>query len=169
MTLVDNNILSSMAKTDRLGLLESVFESVATTPSVLDELHRDAVAGYEFVERIDDCKVYNGGWLEIHPPTQDELQRTEEIIDATLSFTDAECIAIAEHRDERLLTDDGHVGEIATQRGVAVWDLSLFIEACILRELIEDEQQLDAILATLRDRDGYEFSAADTERLYERL
>lgn len=48
MTLVDNNILSSLAKIDRLGLLESVFDSVGTTQSVLDELHRDAVAGYEF-------------------------------------------------------------------------------------------------------------------------
>jgi len=169
MTLVDNNILSSLAKIDRLGLLDSVFESVTTTPAVLDELHRDAVAGYEFVDRIDDCKVYNGGWLDIHSPTQAELERTEEIVDATLSFTDAECIAIAEHRDERLLTDDGHVGEIATQRGVSVWDLSLLIEACILRERIKDEQQLDSLLAALRDRDGYEFSAADRERLYERL
>ena len=89
MTLVDNNVLSSLAKIERLTLLDSVFDEVATTPAVLDELHSDSVAGYEFVDRIDDLKSYNGGWIQIRSPTDDELSLTDEIVDDTLSLTDA--------------------------------------------------------------------------------
>jgi len=120
MTLVDNNVLSSLAKIDQLALLDAVFDEVATTPTVLDELHSDSVAGYAFVDRIDDLKSYNGGWLQIRSPTESELELTDAIVDETLSYTDAECLAIAEQRAERLLTDDTHLGTTAVQRDDAV-------------------------------------------------
>ena len=63
MVVVDNNVLSSLAKIERLALLPEIFDEVATVPSVLDELHRDEVAGYAFVERIDE-EVFFG-----NPPT----------------------------------------------------------------------------------------------------
>ena len=47
MVVVDNNVLSSLAKIERLDVLDGVFDEVQTTTSVLDELHRDSVAGYE--------------------------------------------------------------------------------------------------------------------------
>lgn len=58
MAIVDNTILSSLAKIDRLALLSSVFETVETIPSVIDELDRAEVDGYEFVTRIDAVKSY---------------------------------------------------------------------------------------------------------------
>lgn len=95
-----------------------MFDEVATTASVLDELHSDSVSGYAFVDRIDDIKQYEGGWLQVVSPTDAELQLTEEILDSSRSYTDAELIAIAENRTDRLLTDHGHVGEVASKRGV---------------------------------------------------
>lgn len=85
--LVDNNILSSLAKIERLELLPALFEQVGTVPSVLDELHRDEVAGYRFVERIDTTKSYRGGWLQVYSLTEVEVQLADEIVDASLSFT----------------------------------------------------------------------------------
>ena len=166
MAVVDNNVLSALAKIDRLDLLPQVFDTVMTTPSVLDELHRDEVSGYAFVDRIDGVKSYNSGWLRVVALTEDELERTEAILDASLSFTDAECIAVAEKRDARLLTDDGHVGEIASQNGVDVWDLLLFLEVCIHRNLIGGEEELDTVLEDLREKDFYRFSADDRDELY---
>lgn len=58
MVIVDNNVLSSLAKIERLTLLPEIFDEVATVSSVFEELHRDDVAGYEFVGRIDDVKGY---------------------------------------------------------------------------------------------------------------
>jgi len=95
MALVDSNILSSLAKIDRLDLLPSVFETVETPPSVIDELDRAEVDGYEFVSRIDAVKSYNDGWLEIAVPTRTELELANDIVDHALSSTDARCLAIA--------------------------------------------------------------------------
>ena len=170
MTLVDNNVLSSLAKIERLTLLDSVFDEVATTPAVLDELHSDSVAGYEFVDRIDDLKSYNGGWIQIRSPTDDELSLTDEIVDDTLSFTDAQCLAVAEQRAERLLTDDAHLGTVAVQRAATeVWDLPLFLEMCVTDGHIETAEELSALLEKLRTKDYYRFAHSDTERLYDSL
>ena len=170
MTLVDNNVLSSLAKIDRLALLEAVFDEVATTPAVLDELHSDSVAGYAFVDRIDELKSYNGGWLQIRSPTEAELELTDDIVDESLSYTDAECLAIAEQRAERLLTDDTHLGTTAVQRDVtAVWDLPLFVETCVTEDFIDTQAELSALLSDLRTEDHYRFTQADTDRLYDSL
>lgn len=118
MILVDNNVLSSLAKIDRLDLLSTHFDTVATTTGVVEERNRDAVSGYDFVDRIDRVKRYHGGWLCVFSPTEVELRRAEELLDETLSFTDAECIAIARTRELALLTDDNHVGEMAAQHDV---------------------------------------------------
>ncbi|WP_199897076.1 hypothetical protein [Halarchaeum acidiphilum] len=167
--LVDNNILSSLAKIERLELLPALFEQVGTVPSVLDELHRDEVAGYRFVERIDAIKSYRGGWLQVYSPTEAEVQLADETVDASLSFTDAECIAVAATRDERLLTDDGHAAEMASQQAVEVWDLKLLLEATLVKGHIESENELEAVIDALRERDGYRFSNQDRADLFERL
>lgn len=167
MTLVDNNVLSSLAKIDRLETLPGVFDDVVTTPSVLDELHRDAVAGYDFVDRIDTVKQYEGGWLRIVSPTDRELERTDDILDQSLSFTDAELIAMAERREERLLTDDGHVGTVATQRDVETWDLTVFVRAACDVNAIETANELRTVLEALRREDYYEFSEDDERFLFD--
>jgi len=170
MTLVDNNVLSSLAKIDRLALLDTAFDTVATTPAVLDELHSDSVAGYAFVDRIDELKSYNDGWLRIRSPTDDELALTDDIVDETLSYTDAECLAVAEQRDERLLTDDAHLGTIAVNRGVAeVWDLPLFLETCVTDGHIQTQEELSTLLSDLRTEDYYRFAQSDIDRLYDGL
>ncbi|ERH07610.1 MAG: hypothetical protein J07HN4v3_03255 [Halonotius sp. J07HN4] len=170
MTLVDNNVLSSLAKIDRLELLATVFDEVATVPAVLDELHSDSVAGYAFVDRIDDLKSYNGGWLAVRSPTDAELALTDEIVDDSLSFTDAQCLAVAEHRNERLLTDDAQLGSTAVDRGeTTVWDLPLFLETCVTDDHIETQAELSALLTDLRTDDHYRFTQSDTDRLYDSL
>ena len=81
MTLVDNNVLSSLAKIDRLGLLNSLFEEVSTTPSVLDELQSDKVSGYDFVNRLDAVKRDDDGSLHLRSPRERDSALTEEIED----------------------------------------------------------------------------------------
>lgn len=169
MVVVDNNILSSLAKIERLELLNQVFDQVSTTPSVIEELHRGGVSGYDFVERIDAVKSYNDGWLHIDSLTEDELSQAEDTVDGSLSMTDAECITVAENRGKKLLTDDRHVGEIASQKGVEIWDLKLFLEACIHKELIETEEQLTALVDRLESEDNYRFSEQDYEDLFGRI
>ncbi|MDL0131923.1 hypothetical protein PNP59_13485 [Halobacterium salinarum] len=169
MVFVDNNILSSLAKIDHLEILPQIFDEVKTIQPVLDELHRDEVAGYEFVDRINSVKSYRGGWLQIHSLTEPEIQFADEIVDASLAFTDAACIAVAKHQNERLLTDDGHAGEIGSQHGVDVLDLKLLLSAALITDIIETKSELEAVIDGLRETDGYRFSADDRSDLFERL
>jgi len=161
MVVVDNNVLSSLSKIDCLELLNELFDRVSTPPSVIEELHRGTVSGSDFVVRIDDVKGYNDGWLQVDSLTGEELQLAEDILDNSLSMTDAECIAVAETRGNRLLTDDGHVGEIASQQEIEVWDLKLFFEACIYKDLIETEEHLQELIERLESEDNYRFSEQD--------
>jgi predicted nucleic acid-binding protein len=167
MALVDNNILSSLAKIDRLDLLPSVFETVKTPPSVIDELDRAEVDGYKFVSRIDAVKLYNDGWLEIAAPTRAELELADDIADHALSSTDARCLAIASQRDARLVTDDAHVGTRGKQLDVEVWDLVLLLQAAIHRDVIATSEGLSTLVDELREQDGYRFSEADRNSLFE--
>lgn len=148
-------------------MFPAVFESVGTPTAVITELDRADAAGYEFVSRIDAAKSYNGGWLEIVSPTQSELQSAEEIRDHALSITDAQCLAVAAHRDRRLVTDDAHVGTIAAQRGIEVWDLTLFLQAAVHSDAISSATDLSALIDDLRQHDNYRFSDDDLESLFE--
>ena len=167
MALVDNNILSSLAKIDRLDLLQSVFETVKTPPSVIGELDRAEVDGYEFVSHVDAVKSYNGGWLEIATPTEAELALADDVSDHALSSTDAQCLAIASQRDARLVTDDAHVGTRGKQLDVEVWDLVLLLQAAIHRDVIATSEGLSTLVDELREQDGYRFSEADRNSLFE--
>ena len=136
---------------------------------MIEEIHRDEVAGYDLVVRIDEIKSYNGGWLEIISLSENEIESAEEIVDTSLSFTDAECIALAISRDQPLLTDDGHVGEMAKQRSVEVWDLKLLVEACIHKEIIKEKEELENLIKDLNKKDNYQFSERDKKDLRERF
>lgn len=164
MTIVDNNVLSALAKIHRLDLLATVFDDVATTPGVIEELDTARLEGYQFVDRIESRR---DEWLEVVTPTTEELMLTEEIRDRSLSFVDAECLAIAETRHRRLVSDDRHVGTVARDRGIDVWDLPLLIQAGISGGAISDEDELGVILHDLEERDSYRFSSDVESRLYE--
>jgi predicted nucleic acid-binding protein len=166
MALVDNNVLSSLAKIDWLELLPSVFETVEMSPSVIGELDRAEVAGYEFVSRIDEVKSYNDGWLEIVTPTRAELELADDIGDHALSSTDARCLAIASQRGVRLVTDDAHVGTRGQRLGVEIWDLVLLLQAAIHRDVIATTEELSTLVEELGERDGYRFSETDRNSLF---
>lgn len=166
--LVDNNILSSLAKTNKLDLLNQLFDTVYTIPAVLDELHHNQISSNQFVERIDTVKTYNGGWLTVDSPSSHELELAEEIVDHALSRVDAKCIAVAESREKPLLTDDSHVGQVCSQRGTSVWDLKLFIAACIQQSHL-NEEELKELITDLEEQDGYRFSEQDRDDLFNRF
>ncbi|WP_206335660.1 hypothetical protein [Natronolimnobius sp. AArcel1] len=167
MTIVDNNVLSALAKIERCSLLAEVFETVGTPTGVIGELDRAEASGYEFVSRIESVKSYNDGWLEVLSPTQAELQVADDFRDHALSTTDAQCLAIASERNRRLITDDAHVGTVGQQRDVTVWDLTLFLKAAIRVDAIETVDELTAIRDDLQHADGYRFAAADEESLFD--
>lgn len=164
MSVVDNNVLSALAKVERLELLPAVFEDVRTVSGVVEELDAVRHEQYDFVQRIDDVRE---AWLTVVTPTTEELRRAEEIHDGTLTFVDAACLAVSERRNTVLLTDDGHVIETARQQDVRVWDLLTLLQAAIRRSHIEDVDELKSTLDALENRDSYRFSRNDEQLLFD--
>lgn len=169
MTIVDNNVLSSLAKIERLHLLPELFETVGTPTAVVAELDRARTDGRGFVERIDAVKSYNDGWLRVVSPTESELELADDVRDHALSTTDAQCLAITATRDRRLVTDDAHVGTIGTQRDVTVWDLTLCLQAAVTIGAIETPESLAEIVDGLRREDGYRFTAEDEAAIFDQF
>lgn len=164
MSVVDNNVLSALAKVERLELLPAVFQDVYTVSGVVEELDAVRHEQYEFVDRIDDVREE---WLTVVTPTADERRRAEEIHDGTLTFVDATCLAVSERRNTVLVTDDGHVIETARQQGVRVWDLLTLLQATIRRSHIEDVDKLKSTLEALENGDSYRFSEKDEQLLFD--
>jgi len=172
MVVVDNCILSSLAKIDRLDLLRKFFKNIETPFSVLRELQEEKLRGFEFVKRIEkittfsEKKLSKERWLLITPLNDLEIKLSNEIkLQTQVSEVDADTIAIAKNRNKILLTDDTYAGNIAQQRGVKVFDLKTFLEACVIDGLIKTSNEIKQIISALKKKDFYEFSEEDKYEL----
>ncbi len=171
MVLVDNNILSSLAKVGRLDLLKELFGEVMTTPSVMEEFRDERIEGYDFVDRIYDARTFGevteDKWLQLTSLSNQENQAKEEVLGrgGPLGVADSECLVIADNRDEVLLTDDTYLGSRAMSEDIDVYDLETLLEACIRDGVIEDSEELKEILEGIENRDYYSFAPGFKEKL----
>lgn len=173
MAVVDNNILSSLAKADRLNLLRALFDTPCTTPEVLHEFRDERVAGFPFVEAIEQIHTYGkptpARWLAVAVPTESERERMEELLGHGLAPADAECLSVAAERDEVLVTDDQYLGRVAKGSGVDVLDLETILLAAAYQGVIEGIEAGRDLLARLRERDFYAFSQGFQEDFLDAL
>lgn len=175
MVVVDNNILSSLAKVDRLELLKKFFDEVKTTPEVVEEFRNEKIEGYKFVERIDEVKTFEKAteekWLSVSSLTDEENKEKERTLNAdrSIGVADAECFVAAKKENEILLTDDRYLGEKAMSEGIEACDLETFLEACVGEEIINDSSDLRNMLKQLEERDYYSFSAGFKDKLFSML
>jgi predicted nucleic acid-binding protein len=174
MAIVDNCILSSLAKIERLELLKDFFShDVKTPPSVMDELGEEAIRGFDFVKAVRRVMTFSSAvvspkrWLLVTPLTEEEEELSATIMAETgLAKPDADCIALGEKRKEILLTDDAYAGRVAQRRQVQVFDLKTFLEACIVKGIINTLEEVKQIILELKKKDFYEFSSEDQQVLF---
>ncbi len=174
MVIVDNNILSSLAKIDRLDLLKKLFRNVKTVPAVINEFRDEAILGYDFVENIEDVKTYskrNKKWLLVVSLTTEENSQKEELANEEIGIphTDAECLSVALNRDEVLLTDDSRLGTVANQKGIDVYDLETFLLAIAKRGIISKPDEGKKIIEKIEEKDFYTFSESFKKNIYKEI
>jgi len=175
MVVVDNNILSSLAKTKNLELLVRFFEEVKTTPGVINEFRNEKIKGYRFTKRIDEVKSFGETtqeeWLLILNLTNEENKEKEKILDKdeSIGIADAECLIAAKKRDEILLTDDTYLGKKAQSQGIEVFDLETFLEACVRKKIIDDHSYLKRVFEAIETKDYYIFSTDFKDRVFKIL
>jgi len=168
MVIVDNNILSSLAKAEALELLKECFEKVQTTPEVIHEFRDESIIGFDFVQRIEDVKTYSNTthrWLVIISLTKEENKLKDKLAEEEngISHTDAECLSVASERDEILLTDDSKMGEIAIDRGIDVYDLETILLISAKKRIVSTKEKGEKIIKKIEKTDYYTFSESFLE------
>ncbi len=172
MILIDTCILSSLAKIDRLSLLDILFKkhSCYITPSVLNELNTNKIAGFKFVEKIENLVSFTDekNKLCVLLPDSHELEEAYELKKQyKLGLPDCECIVLAKSKDAILLTDDGYMGKVASQVGIErLYDMKSLLEANIIEGKIEGREELEEIVKNLKQKDYYVFSDNDLKELF---
>ncbi|MBS3781874.1 MAG: hypothetical protein KGY66_04210 [Candidatus Thermoplasmatota archaeon] len=165
MVIVDNNILSSLAKAEALELLEKCFEKVQTTPEVIHEFRDESIIGFNFVQRIEDVKTYSkttNRWLVIISLNREENKLKDKLAEEEtgISHTDAECLSVALERDEILLTDDSKMGEIAIDKGIDVYDLETILLMSAKKRIVSDKEEGKKVIEKIEKKDYYIFSGS---------
>ncbi|MGB8216084.1 MAG: PIN domain-containing protein [Candidatus Methanoperedens sp.] len=170
--IIDTCILSSLAKIDRLDLLDILFKKHFgyITPSILNELNINKIAGFKFVEKIEEkisfIQVKNK--ICVLSPDSKELEQAYKFKEMyKLSLADCESIVLAKSRKDILLTDDSYLGKVASQEGIKkIFDLKSLLEANIIEGKISNRKELEEIIESLKQKDYYSFSEDDLRGLF---
>jgi predicted nucleic acid-binding protein len=110
-TLLDTTLLSNFAHARRPDLLLSVLGLAATTPQVMAELRKGEALGF-----VPTC---DWSWLPVWVSTEAEA-RTATAWARQLDPGEAECLAVAQGRGCRFLSDDLAARRLAESLGLVV-------------------------------------------------
>lgn len=172
MILIDTCILSSLAKIDRLSLLDILFKKhfCYITPSVLKELDTNKTAGFKFAEKIEAMVSFTEAKNKICVLSMEleEIEHAYKLMGRhKLSLADCECIVLAKSKDAILLTDDTYLGKVAFNEGIKkIYDLKSLLEANIIHGKIKHRKELEEIIEILKQKDYYLFSEEDLRELF---
>jgi len=114
MILIDTCILSSLAKIDRLNLL-NIFSKkhfCYITPAILRELNANKVAGFKFALKIEELISFRDvkNKFCILSPESRELEQACALQEMyKLSLTDCECVVLAKSKNTILLLSLIHI------------------------------------------------------------
>lgn len=110
--LVDNTVLSNFALVGRMDLLQLALGAhAATTLQVMKEFRAGADLGR--------FPTFDFDWLQVLPLTSEEETYYQHLL-RRLNAGEAACLAIASHRETRLLTDDRDARALAGQTGIGI-------------------------------------------------
>jgi len=117
MMLLDNSILSSLAKIGKLGILKHLGK-IIITDSVIAEVFR---SGIEIIEAEIE-KALND-WLTVHRTVVDTISiHKYRKTHPHLSMVDSELISTAKKLGCALITDDQDLAHFAEQEYIMVFD-----------------------------------------------
>lgn len=171
MILIDACVLSSLAKIDRLSLLDILFKKhfCYITPSILRELEVNKIAGFKFIEKIEEMLSFTDAKNKICMLSleTEEFERAYRLKDRyKLSLADCECIVVAKSKNAILLTDDTYLGKVASHEGIKqIYDLKSLLEANIIEGKIKYRKELEEIIERLKQKDRYQFSEDDMREI----
>jgi len=110
MVLVDNTVLSNFVKVNRLDLFRKAFDHVYVTEQVLEEFKLGVRRGVLPDVNLD---------FEVLKLKDEEIE-LYNALRVKLGKGEASCLAIAKHRNLKVLTDDSDARKTANVLGVPI-------------------------------------------------
>ena len=130
MVLVDNTVLSNFAKINRLNLIKRAFDRVYVTEQVLEEFRfgvkREVLPDVELDFEILKLK--------------DEEVELYNALRVKLGKGEASCLAVAKHRNMKVLTDDSDARKMANILGIPVSGTIGVLVRCVEEGIITKEE-----------------------------
>lgn len=132
MVVLDASALIPLARIGRLDLLETAFETLATTDAVRDEVLTGGQPGTAALDAfLDDVAVH---------PTPDKAEDVAHL--EGIAVADAAVVLLADDHDTQLLANDKALIEVARSHGVdAWWVTTLLLHAAKEGDLPAEEAQ----------------------------
>lgn len=145
MLLADTNILSTLAKVNRLFLLFQLFhdERVGVVVAVYGECVEGVNRGYVALQSVLD--LIREGRIELVTPTASET-RAKAGLPPSFDAGERETIAVASSRSNQILTNERHVGNWCHRSGIGCWDLGGILRALWRHDILTKQQVRDLIV-----------------------
>lgn len=159
--ILDCDIVSTIAKIDRIDLLFDLFEKsrLFIPDAVYVELLEAEKMGFEFPKRVFNSRI------ELATLSQQELKDFEDIVkNLKIHSGEAEGIAIARRRGGVFLTNDRVAVKFCEQEDVAVLDLKDVLKL-VARNRIVDENEMLQIINNIEKKDNTVIT--ETEEIFE--
>lgn len=149
IVISDCDLISTIAKVNKIGLLEEIFPSsrMVITTSVYNELLKAKEYGFDFPDRIMQSNI------ELINTERDELGIFEDFMqDYRIHLGEAEGIAIAKCRNGVFLTNDAKAVEFCKEKSVKVLNLKDILRR-IAAEKIIDKEEMVKLVRDIEDKD----------------
>ena len=155
MIVVDNCIISSLAKIEHLNLLRQ-FPDITTTPGVVEEAMRSEIS-----EIISELSAAINNWILIRSPQSVEEVGELRLSHPALSYVDCELIYLCKENNGILFSDDTKLVNIAENEfNIEAFTLVEILLALKNRKIL-NRDAMKAILKGLEKKDRYGFSQDD--------
>ncbi|MCK4394907.1 DUF3368 domain-containing protein [Candidatus Bipolaricaulota bacterium] len=118
MIVVDATVLSNLARTNQMSLLEKLYGQIIMPSQVHEEILKGITAGYDFLEEVN--KIVEADWVKL-AMLENEKERTlfRSLLDV-VGYGEAAGIAIAKERDLVFFSDDRKARRVAHDQGVKI-------------------------------------------------
>lgn len=164
MILVDTDILSALAKIDRLELLFKLFRvgRLHVVPSVLGEIQVNLQRGRGFAQQVLD--LIPQGRLEVLTLTEEEREY-RQLVPNNFGPGERDSVAVAQIRGALLLTNESRVGHFCREKRIEYLTLPSILRALWVESILKT-QEVRQIIVDLEVKDRMKFRRDTLEAIF---
>ena len=164
MILVDTDILSALAKVDRLSLLFTLLQTthISIVPGVLAELTYSFTLGRPYAQEV--FATIASGQIQVVSLTQQEAT-FGATLPSTLGAGERESIAVAQKRGGTVLSNESRVVHVCQQSNIPCVRLPDILRA-LWAESVVSRQEVYTIIADLQVKDRMLFKQATLDAIF---